>query len=372
MPEIYSDRMSPKTIEQYYAAAEGSIDRLRIKEDEYSEDSTGYDSKMDYLRRVKTRIAQSNKADAAMNANERHSTKDRLETAERGKMLASLLESVISREFDSNDWLETLEVDSSGNSMSEITLASEYDDIINGADLVGIARGADLGLGTKPTVFAIDVSYGHGFDAMRQKMNRVNRAALGHGGIPRFTRLDFCRTEYTNDGEEPIPLELDDVPRFVVGAEVNGDDFFHIMRQEFGDKKSPHYNATEVRAKANKALERLQYKVVAELAEQANGTVMWLRERVNQDDGLSPELTKHLQTSLSNMEPLVGYFDSALERVKAKYPHLNTSALKNSDRVFSNVMEYAEDVREGDDPKAREILRRRGASIPYESACRMA
>jgi hypothetical protein len=160
-----------------------------------------------------------------------------------------------------------------------------------------------------------------------------------------------------------MPVELDNVPRFVVAIEVDNEDFFSILRKYHGDTASPYYNADQVRDAAAAPLERTQFKVVSELAKQARANYEWLQRQIADDDGSRQSRTERLQASLQNIEPLVGYFEDAFSRVKKKYPHLNESGLKSSDGVYESVMDNAENIRETDDDRYIERLRKHGRSV---------
>ncbi|MDR0397958.1 MAG: hypothetical protein LBH36_02125 [Candidatus Nomurabacteria bacterium] len=194
MNERYHERIDIEPIRRFYRSATKSIDRLRVRESEYAAESADYDTKMYCLSRTKENIEKSNRYDIARaEINTDDGAARERESMERSKMLATLLESVLSNRLGNYDWLETTEIDATGDSMLETVIASEYDDVINGTDIIGIARG-DV-MGDTPVVFAMDVSYVHDRSVMRQKMNRANRSVPGREALPRFTRLDFAITD---------------------------------------------------------------------------------------------------------------------------------------------------------------------------------
>jgi hypothetical protein len=315
MSEIYSDRIDPRTIGKYYEVAARSVAEAKVKESEIPGDHT---AKMRRLAEAKRHIDEAN-SNMSPQQRERHETNIRL---------ATLLEDVITRHMMFDDWLEEGGLDAD---WVETQLASCYDDIINAADIV-------CNQGTH--VFAIDVTYNHTENGVKSKMSRCcsPRDIPADESLPFFTRLDFSLAH----GHEGV---VDNVPRFVVGLEVDSEEFFKIVRADYASQNT-HLNPDEVKRSAKAPSEKVQYKVVQELAAQASAMLAYIDDQISRDDGTNPRRTARLTACRGNLAPLVPYFKQAFDRVKLKYPHLKQSemALEQADKVYKLVLDAAESI----------------------------
>jgi hypothetical protein len=158
----------------------------------------------------------------------------------------------------------------------------------------------------------------------------------------------------------------------VIGVEADGEDFFTVLSKEYGNKGSQCYDAEALKVKSDRVLESVQFKVVSELATQAQGMYSWLNARLEEQisNQADPAVIARLRASLANLEPLVGYFSDAMRRVEGKYPHLSARTLREIDSVYDSILECADDVREDFSLRDRRRVGYKVASVVHNTTTR--
>lgn len=304
-----ANEVSANFVNLIYEQIKPKIDNSRIKETDFSI----YD---------KTKIENDIKK---VKAREKWFAENDNPEQKKIKKCADILEYTIYERLEMDDWLCDF-VDSDGDPtdpeiVAETALASKYDDLFNGADVI-FKSGGTAGT-SRVSVFSIDTTFVHNEAALSRK-NWDSYNLVQQGGL--------ANIEYYKSGN--FTGRVENVPRFIIGVDML--QMLEIAKYLYADSTSS--NLSEIETMKTE----LGYKVVTQLFVEA--TVMSQLAKNEFDSRVARgDDFKQLSSIYDNLSAARSYFAQAHDKMSIilkRGNHGQPYRLQHEDHVHEGIINY--------------------------------
>lgn len=248
------------------------------------------------------------------------------------KKCADVLEYTIFDLLEMDDWMGDF-VDEPGESIgqdiiaAETWLASKYDDLFNGADIIfksgGIA-GTD-----RVSVFSIDTTFAHDKAALNKK-NWDRRNIEQKNSL---ASLEYYKSDNFTG-------KVENVPRFIIG--VNMLPVLELAKHLYTDKPTS-LTPSEVSVLRTE----LGYKVVTQLLVEATAMSKVAENKLVEQTTNGESAPRKLSAVYGNLSNARGYFAQAHDKMSIKLKQNNSGKryrLQHDDPVYNGILDYYNDI----------------------------
>lgn len=244
------------------------------------------------------------------------------------KKCADILEYTVFDLLKADDWMHDF-IDEDGDEIdpeiaAETSLASRYDDLFNGADIIFKSGGAAGS--SQVSVFSIDTTFSHNKDSLDKK-NWDRRNLL--------RRDDLARIEYYQSGN--FTGKIENLPRFIIGTDKL--QTLKLARYLYVDRSSlSSEEATDLRSE-------LGYKVVTQLLVESIAMQQLAREKYTKKK-LEGNIPDKLVNTYNNLTAAQNYFAQAHDKMSLILERDNGQPykLKNEDIIHDNIINYYHNI----------------------------
>lgn len=307
------NEISPLYVESIHRAIEPKIDNNRIKESDFS---AIYDPR---------KIAQDRQLVAKREAwfNE-HDNKQQKTV----KRCADILEYTIFDLLEMDDWMGDF-TDINGEPTdpeiaSETFLASKYDDLFNGADII-FKSGGTAG-SSRSSVFSIDTTFAHSKSALNRKIWDKNNFLKG---------CNLANVEYYQSGN--FTGQVKNIPRFIIGSDMS--QMLELAKYLYLDRSSISDS------EASKLKTDLQYKVVSQLFVESTAMLQIVKDKYNHQvgEGKTDQTTANVYDNLAATQ---NYFSEAHDKMSAQLKRSlgRPYTLQQNDKVYSDIIDFYNNI----------------------------
>jgi hypothetical protein len=240
------------------------------------------------------------------------------------KKCADILEYTIFDLLEMDDWMGDF-IDINGEPIdpeiaSETFLASKYDDLFNGADII-FKSGGTAG-SSRSSVFSIDTTFAHSESALNRKIWDKSNFSQD---------CNLANVEYYQSGN--FTGRVKDIPRFIVGSDMP--QLLDLARYLYVDRSNLSNND------ALKLKTDLRYKVVSQLFVESTAMFQIAKDKYNKQlaEGTVDSVTSNVYDNLAATQ---SYFSQAHDKMSAQ---LKTESgkpytLQQQDAVYSDIVEF--------------------------------
>jgi hypothetical protein len=248
------------------------------------------------------------------------------------KKSANILEYMIFELLEAEDWMSDFR-DKAGNSINpeiaaETMLASKYDDLFNGADI--IFKPGGVAGSSRVSVFSIDTTFIHDKDSLEKK--NWDRYNLEH-------QQGLANVEYYKSSG--FTGRVENVPRFIIGVDMS--QMFELAKYRYLHPKKSDMDEEEKREAADLSME-LRCKVVTQLATEAMIMSELAQEKYNKLSHHEITARKQFSNIYDNLAAARNYFGQAYEKMIAELArsgrHNRSYSVRRKDPVHDGIINY--------------------------------
>lgn len=248
------------------------------------------------------------------------------------KKCADIFEYTVFDLLEMEDWMYDF-VDSDGNSTdpeiaAETLLASKYDDLFNGADII-FKSGGEAGA-SRVSVFSIDTTFVHDETVLRKK--NWDRYSLEQKG--RLANLEY----YRSGG---FIGKVENIPRFIIGVDMS--QMLELARYLYVD---PTRLSSE---EASSLKTELGYKVVTQLIVEATAMSELAKNEYNKQRSNHNIPSQQFSDIYNNLSSARGYFGQAHDKMSMILQRRNNNQpykLPRQDRVHESIINHYHSILE--------------------------